>query len=237
MNRSTSSLHVEIVGLAGSGKSTLTRCFGVCDPRHRVDGPLRFRDARHLRYVAHSAPRLIPLLVSAARARRAPTWTELKLLIYLMEWPRWLSHHSARRAGVTFIDQGPVYALARLRHTEPPVAGTDPSDHWWKATTAEWSRVLDAIVWLDAPDEVLRQRVDRRNQEHEVKNVSTATAVAFIDSYRRSYDLVLRALDRSGGPTVLRYDTSRRSCEEIAADVLARLAEPRDIHELESRSR
>lgn len=223
-------LNVEIAGVAGSGKSTLAGHL-TAHPRNRLDGPLRLRDPRHLRFVAHGTPRLAPLLVAAARARRTPTWTELKLLVYLMEWTRWLSGPGRHEAGATFIDQGPSYALARLRYIEPAVAGTEPSSRWWRSTTAAWADALDAIVWVDAPDDVLLERVNARTQNHEIKGASRAAGAAFIADYRRAYDRVLQALDRPGGPTILRFDTSRRASEDIAADVLDQLAELGPLHQ------
>jgi hypothetical protein len=218
-------LTVEIAGVAGSGKSTLTRVVCAGSPDFRLDGPLRLHDRRHLPYVLHSIPRLVPLLMHAVMARRSPTWTEFKVIVYLMEWTRWLARRNDYRTGVTFIDQGPVYGLARLRHASPPVAGTEPRGPWWASTTAVWADALDAIVWVDAPNEVLLDRVNIREQDHEIKGGSHAAGVEFIDSYRACYETVLRSMELRNGPTVLRYDTSRQSAQEIASDVLRRLGQ------------
>ena len=220
-----SALTVEIAGVAGSGKSTLTRVICTDSPDHRLDGPLRLRDRRHLPYIAHSIPRLVPLLGRAVTARRPPTWTELKLIVYLMEWSRWLARRNDDRAGVTFIDQGPVYGFARLQRAAPPVAGTEPQSTWWASTTAIWADALDVIVWVDAPNEVLLERVNTREQDHEIKGGSDAAGLKFIDSYRASYETVLRSMESPSGPMVLRYDTSRQSAQEIACDVLTRLGQ------------
>lgn len=220
---SGAALALEIAGVAGSGKSTLARAVCADSPDRRLDGPLRLRNLRHLPYVTHSIPRLVPLLAHAARAQRWPTWTELKLIVYLMEWTRWLTRNPAYRTGVTVIDQGPVYGLARLGHADPPVAGTEPSSDWWASTTTSWAAALDAIIWVDAPNEVLWDRVNTRVQGHEIKGESRAAGMAFIDSYRASYEHVLLSMAGPTGPAVLRYDTSTQSAQEIASDVLKRL--------------
>ena len=69
-----------------------------------------------------------------------------------MEWSRWLATAPAHSSGVTVLDQGPVYALARLGLLTPPLRGTEPSSAWWGDMTAHWAGALDAIVcaWVGA---------------------------------------------------------------------------------------
>jgi thymidylate kinase len=217
-------LLVEIAGVTGSGKSTLAQT--LCERREncRLYGSLRMREPSHIPYVVHSVPSLVPLLAGCVKARRMPTWTELKLLIYVMEWSRRLDRQTEYRTGLTLIDQGPVYALARLGQADPPLAGTQPHGTWWMSTMDMWRNSLDAVIWLDAPNEVLWQRVNTRTQSHGIKNQSAALAMSFIERYRQAYETVFRSMEREGGPTVLRYDTSRQIPEEIASDALNQLA-------------
>ena len=167
--------------------------------------------------------RLVPLLAGCVKARRMPTWTELKLLIYVMEWSRRLDRRTEYGTGLTLIDQGPVYALARLGQADPPLAGTQPYGTWWMSTMDMWTTSLDAVIWLDAPNEVLWQRVNTRTQSHAIKNQSAASGMSFIERYRQAYETVFRSMEREGGPTVLRYDTSRQTPEEIASDAFHQL--------------
>jgi hypothetical protein len=161
---------------------------------------------------------------------RRPSWTELKLVIYVMEWSRWLARRPEYRSGMTYIDQGPVYALARLGYVDPPLPGTEPNEAWWKAMVGQWAEHLDVVVWVDAPNDVLWNRVGTREQGHEIKGQSKARGLAFIDRYRASYHLVLSALERHGGPAVFRYDTSRWGAEELASELAEKLAELRSQH-------
>ncbi len=222
------SLIVEIAGVAGAGKTTLASAMGAAHPASRSDEPLQLRSVDHLPSVLRSVPRLIPLLARSAARGKIPSWTELKLVIYLMEWPRRLQRHVAYRTGLTIIDQGPVYGLARLGRTERPMSGTEPSSPWWAAVAGAWFDVLDAVIWLDAPNDILQDRVQTRSQDHEVKGRSDAEAMRFIDDYRASYQQVLARMERPGGPVVMRYDTSTQSASAVAADALQRLRSDSD---------
>jgi shikimate kinase len=215
---------VEIAGVTGSGKSTLARVVCVDRGFGRLDDTLRVREPRHLVLVAHSIPRLARMSKRWIAARRKPTWTELKLVVYLMEWGRRLTRTPGRESKVTVMDQGPTYALARLGYVDPPVAGTEPHGDWWTSMVDAWADSLDAIIWVDAPNDVLWQRVNTRPQAHEIKGRSEAMAMAIVDRYRASYERVLSAMERPGGPLVLRYDTSRMSAEDIASEAIEQLA-------------
>lgn len=224
--RSPSAFTAEIAGVAGSGKSTLANALSSDRSQGTLDGPLQLRNIRHLAYVAHSLPRLSRLLPGWIRGRR-PSWTELKLVIYVMEWSRWLDRRPEFRTSVTYIDQGPVYALARLGHADPPLPGTQVGDAWWSAVVGQWAECLDAVIWTDAPNDVLWNRVSTRTQHHEIKGRSKAEGLAFIDCYRTSYEVVLSALEQRGGPVVFRYDTGSWSTEDIVSDLVKKLADLR----------
>lgn len=212
---------VEIAGVAAAGKSTLTQGLlnGCADAELAPTLQMRRRD--HWSYVVHSLPRMIAMAAGWLHQRRAPTWTQVKLIMYLEEWVRWLDRMAGAR--IVFIDQGPIYALGRLGHSQPPVPGTEAGGDWWRAMIDEWARALDVVVWLDAPDDVLWQRLNRRGQGHDIKGEAAADGIAYLQRYRESYAAVLASLETRGGPVVLRYDTSERAAGDIAADVLARL--------------
>jgi gluconate kinase len=215
---------VEIAGVAGAGKSSLARALRSAQPACRFAGPFEARKIGHLPFMAHSLPRLAPIAAANLRTGRSLTWTEAKLLIYAMEWPRYLARRKEYRDRVTILDQGPTYALATLGVTEVPIAGCESLGTWWNTTVETWSRELDAIVWLDAPDPVLRERINQREQPHGIKGKPVEVGYRFMATYRRSFDQVFDRMALTGGPEILRYDTSLRSTEEILAEVSEQLA-------------
>ena len=83
--------------------------------------------------------------------------------------------------------------------------------------------MLDLVVWLDAPNDLLVNRIRDRKQSHECKNSSDREACDYLDTYRNSYrEMISKFLSR-GRPQVLRFDTSQQSSDEIAKTVLETL--------------
>ena len=215
---------MEIAGVAGAGKSTLARAIRIAQPTCRFAGPFEVRKIGHLPFMLHNLPRLVPIAAGNLRTGRSLTWTEIKLLVYTMEWPRYLARRKEYRDAVTFIDQGPTYALATLGVAEVPVVGCEPLGKWWSAAVKTWSTKLDAIVWLDAPDSVLWERINQREQPHLIKGQPVEVGYRFMATYRRCFDQVIESMALTDGPRILRYDTSTRSTEEILAEVSDQLA-------------
>jgi thymidylate kinase len=96
---------------------------------------------------------------------------------------------------------------------------------WWSATATTWSSLMDGVVRLDAPDDVLLERINGRPREHRVRNVEVAEATSFLSRYRSAYDAALDLMTREGVP-VLNVDTSLHSPDDLAHLVHTALSRP-----------
>jgi thymidylate kinase len=92
---------------------------------------------------------------------------------------------------------------------------TRPFRRWWTRTAEQWAGLLDAVAWLDAPDEVLLRRIDGRDRDHRVRGAGPDQAQAFLSRYRTSYRTLLDLLERAG-TRVVSVDTSAATPEELA---------------------
>jgi len=212
---------VEVAGVAGSGKSTLTR--SMCeDSEFAVGGFIHTRLPSHLLRVARATPRLLPILASDRRAPRM-TWPEFKLLVYVTQWRTVLRREMRRRSGVTVLDQGPIYALVRLKAEGKPFTYTPAFDAWWEDMLRLWVGELSVIVWLDASDDVLWRRINGRSQLHKTKGEGVEEGHRFLDTYRRSFDAVLGRIEAWGAPEVLRLDTEEATADQLATELRPRL--------------
>lgn len=90
-----------------------------------------------------------------------------------------------------------------------------------------WANLLDAVIGLGAPDDVLRQRVNSLPQEHVVKGTPEAEATASMARYQDPFDRVLAAIEQPGGPMILRYDTSRQDRVDVASNTIEELSRVR----------
>lgn len=209
-------LIVELIGLAGAGKTTLSRA--VVGRIAEARSGLRLHRGRDLPAVAVAAGRLAPAIVSSMLRGSATVVHDARYSLRL------LAHRSpatrALRSGsrLVLIDEGPVYMLTRLIAFGS--AGVDQRGfgRHWQHSVDWWRQRLDAIVWLDAPDETLAARIRGRTKDHRAKHATDEAIGEFLARYRAAYAIVVRRLAAGGGPRVIRLDS--REPVEIEVDRL-----------------
>jgi shikimate kinase len=207
---------VELAGPAGAGKTTLAATLVA-----QGSGTLLGVDVRRLR-TCLGLVRVAPVLLWGRVATRGRQWTkdELRSIAYLSAWRAPVAHGPGH--GLVLLDHGPVFRLAMLAAVGPPMARGPVFLRWWRRTAVEWGRLLDGVVFLDAADAVLGERIDSRHRYHRVQSARRDEVETFLARYRESYARVLD-LVAGTGTLVLRVDTSASTPEEIARVVTARL--------------
>ena len=171
----------------------------------------------------HSLFGLIPLLIAGLQLQPRMSWREVKLAIYVSEWPRYLSRHCRPGQRMFVLDQGPVYALGRLEALGKPFLRSDVYVRWKSRMTAAWAKKLNRIIVLDAVDPILVERIGGRTQAHETKGKSPEVGFEFLARHRRAFEEVIAAVEKAGGPEAHRIDTGSLPPGQIAAAVAAEL--------------
>jgi adenylate kinase family enzyme len=215
---------VEVTGVAGSGKSTLARLLAEGSDV-RLAGFIQARDPRHLWVAVRTVPRLLPILARNVIAPPRLSWPDVKLLAYVTGWHRVVRGY---RQGMIVLDQGPLYALVRLRAQGRGVTRTAAFARWWDEMLEAWSRELSAVVFLDAEDPVVLERIDGRAQAHVTKGRPDDVARGFLERYRGLFEETLGRLEQLGGPEILRLDSGVAPAERLAAEVAPLLADRRE---------
>jgi thymidylate kinase len=212
---------VELAGLAGAGKSTLLMALAERSRAVRA-GPDVWSLPMPL--LVWQAMRLSPWLGGLAAGRGWRRWEEMGHMVRLAAIQRLLESRSAGR-GAMALHEGPVFLLARLCAIGHESLGEPWLEPWWRGAFARCARQVDAIVWLDARDSVLMERIRARAQAHPVKEFSDEAMGQFLARYRRAYDYVLSRLAAEGGPKVIRVDTEHEPPGPLSRRVLAALGE------------
>ncbi len=206
---------VELAGPAGAGKTTLARALLAGSPRVVLGVAVTRRQ------LVCGLARAMPSLTAARFSAPGRWWTadELRSVAYLTAWRAPV----ARTHGVDVVfDHGPAFRLAGLAAHGPRMTRTPAFQRLWRRLAEDWGALLDVVVWLDAPDDVLLRRIDERGRQHRVRGLAQGTARDFLDLYRAAYDKALALLERDG-VRVVRFDTSEHTEQQLLAAVTAAL--------------
>lgn len=208
---------VELAGPAGAGKSTTRRA--LISRSRAGNGTIWGLPVLSLLL---TGVELIPSFIPLWRQARSPLWEETRHMVRLRTLRRALQRGGSERDAIVF-DEGPIFAMARLREFCHPIMRSEESEQWWRATFHEWAGLVDLVVVLDAPDQLLAQRIRSRPEDHEVKQSSDQEIAAWMGRFRHALDWVLAGLALEEGITVLRLETSSDSPEQLAELALAAL--------------
>ena len=83
-----------------------------------------------------------------------------------------------------------------------------------------WSATMSLVIWLDAPDSMLLERIRSRDRAHPCKEMSDGDASAWLGRYRAGFESSLAVLQLSRPADLVRIDTSRQRPDEIAASLV-----------------
>jgi adenylate kinase family enzyme len=213
---------LEIVGVAGAGKSTAARL--LCShPGFRPAGFIHARRPSHLFQVLRSVPRLRRILAEGMLRTPRISWREIKLLAYVERWSAVLSRQAAEGAEgaeVLVFDQGPVYALVRLTAESKPFTHHPSFGRWQRELLQRWGERLDVVAVLDASDDALWGRINTRDQQHAEKGNVDSAGKAFLQRYRATFERLLGCLDDARGPTIVRIDTAISSPDDVVQTLI-----------------
>lgn len=215
-------LVAEIVGPAGAGKSTLARALRRRDANLKTGLSVWGLPAPLLALNALLAlPRFLSLYVS----RRRMGLDELKLMIRLSALDQLLGRESSGNDRTILLDEGTIFALAKLVAFGNGNGVSARTDGWTQSLTRRWAGKVNTIIWLDASDEVLANRIRARSKTHRMKEKTDREIYQFLARYRNSYEEVIRELSARHNLRVIRFSTDRESLEQVADEVLARMSE------------
>jgi hypothetical protein len=208
---------VEIVGPAGAGKTTLYQMLGSNSEAIRLQNFPNVRKVTDAPFFISNGLQLIPSLLPLSRFNsRQLTRREFAWLAILNGWSALLCKESNGCNKVILLDQGPVYLLAEIRAFGPEYLRQRTAERLWQSLYNRWADTLHVVLWLDAADVILLDRIRNRPQEHFVKFQPAAVVYEVLDRYRTEYEFLLSILTAlKADLKVLRFDTGRQQPQDI----------------------
>jgi deoxyadenosine/deoxycytidine kinase len=212
---------IEMVGICGAGKSTLHRYLYEQDKRYvKLPPP---KKSVYLPFLFKMIFYWAPLYFMRYRDSRFFGVEEIRSMAYLECWLPYLKSEAIKQNIIAILDPGSVYWLSNLRDFDAEITRGPQFQEWWEAMHQRWTNALDAIIWLDAPDEMLYNRVVQRDEWHEVQKQSQDVAISSFARYRDWYGKIIKAVASQRKIKIYTYRTDQISTEQIGEQVLAGL--------------
>jgi hypothetical protein len=212
---------VELVGPAGVGKTAVLRAIGGRDPAVRAG--VRINRSRQLFAVAWHALALTPASLDMLFTDARWVWPGLRHLGRLRTFPAEVEYVRTLGYRTILLDEGPVFSLGRLSVFQYANEGAGWLARQWSTELQRWSALLDGVVWLDAPNAVLAERIRQRPKAHQIKQGSEQEVFEFLDRYRAAYRDILARLTAGGRVRLVELDMTAAPVDHVAADILAAL--------------
>jgi deoxyadenosine/deoxycytidine kinase len=212
------SLLVEIVGTAGAGKTSLLQA--LRQSSKQIQPIFDFGNLQSIPYYMGASLFLLPVHFNDWRNGGRYTLQEIKWMIRLQASYQIMRQQKSKNGIVTVMDQGPIYTLARLLDHQCTSTKGAVFMKWWIAMLTKWANTLDIIICLDAPVDILLQRVYSRSKWHSAKAKSEQEARDMLAHMQKLYAETLASLPTDGQLTLISWDTSFSSVEEIAQKTL-----------------
>ncbi len=204
---------MELVGVAGSGKSTLRKMLKEMNPQIDMVAPPP--KLEYLFPVVKIYLKWLPMYLRHYSKTRWFTTKEIKIMCYLDCWLPYLRRCAVERDMVVVLDPGSIFWLTALKTFGPEISRDPKFQDWWEMMRKKWMSAVDIFVWLDAPTEILIQRVQNRQEWHESKSMTHDETVKSFDLYRKGYGELTDLISQRRKNHILKFRTDQVSAEVI----------------------
>lgn len=213
---------VELIGPAGAGKSSVIKELIAKNGSFYLGDDLQLKRIDHFPLFIKNVPFLLDQFVTRGDFdSRQFNWDELKSMVYLRSAREIFAlQHVNTHNAIILLDHGPVFKLATLYEFGPDKVKDKVFEKWWQMMFIQWAGGLDLIISLDAPDDVLHERINSRTQKHAVKNRSGEEASNFLNRYRDAFDYVTMHLSNYGELNYIQLDTENMTTAKVAEEIL-----------------
>ena len=158
---------VEVLGPAGAGKTTLVR--SLSESYAHLQDQLTLLWPDKVWALGSILCELLPAYLCNYSTSRWFNVEELRRMSRIKAWHRLLTKPSATKGTITILDHGPIFMLGMVQAFGPQLVKGRYFARWSERAITAWSNTLDTVVWLDAPDTTLVQRINQRANRHVMK--------------------------------------------------------------------
>jgi|WetSurSiteA1Bulk_404760.scaffolds.fasta_scaffold00221_10 thymidylate kinase len=217
-------LIIELVGPAGSGKTTIFRALEKKVPGIIGEVAPPVWERSNIKFYAKNVLRLVPILLRLQRnGPKFISRRELAFMCLLNGWHFTLEEKMVNTHKTILLDQGPVFIMAYLSMVGQINLENSSLCGWWKNVFTQWAETINTIIYLDTSIDTLISRI-RNRQDHVIEHVNGKTdeeAQDFLERYGRLYDQIISRLSTNNDRMrVIRIDSGKNTIDEIVNTVI-----------------
>jgi deoxyadenosine/deoxycytidine kinase len=209
---------VELIGPAGAGKTTLLNALNQCN--QNIQPGIDLSETRKIAHFFHNTLDMLPTYLLRYRDSRWFSRREIRTMVYLKAWLYELRKRPFNLDHAIILDHGPIYRLALMREFGPEITKSQIYKTWWSKLLEEWIAALDVIVWLDAPNSILLERIHARDRWHIIKGKSDPEAFDFLTHHRTFLEQIIAESTRDRRARLLCFDTNQESINQMVEKIL-----------------
>lgn len=180
----------ELVGLAGSGKSTVS---SLLYTKHNAFNPSVKKGDFSLIFLKYFFSSIFILL-------KTKQIMYLTTFVFYKHYLQKIRNAEFIDKNVLFFDQGPIFMATILSMEVPKLKSLLLEE------LKEISPFFERVIYLEAPNDVLISRIESRKQEHRIKELNSKEQNAFLDTYLKIYEEIL-AIFASNGVSIQKINT------------------------------
>jgi hypothetical protein len=210
---------IELAGVAGAGKSTLLRAMN--QRNGKIKRPPLPSKVFYLPFLRRIFSTWLPLYLKSYRDSRWLTLEEIRNMGYLDTWLSYIRTINRTRQNIYVLDPGSAYWLSSLQAFGPHITKNPQYQSWWKNKFEQWSSALDAIIWLDAPEDLCLQRVLSRDEWHVIKERPVDSALCELKCYRDYYEQIIPDMASKHPLKVLHFHTDQISTDQMVDQIFS----------------
>ncbi len=224
MNADRQSIAFEICGLPGAGKSTIAKELKQRSPDFRINPNLTtWQKTAQRAWIGLCLLPFQPGLglfqtnsftysFSSAVSWRMHASVQIRLLERMV-----LQHQNAFQ-GIVLFDQGPIFYQTMLLGSYCNFEPNHRLRAWVYNSIEDWSAHLNALIWLDASNNTLLDRIVQRDKPHFLQGAKASVANEFLDGLRSTYAEILSRYSNNG-VTTLRISTESPATASTLTEV------------------
>lgn len=176
---------VEVIGCAGSGKSSVIQHICHHEAGNISGIPQDYYNKAFRRTYFLRLPLLVFLLSTGVRRHYLKTLLRVESSVLAMRNIN-NTDRNGKSENIIWLDQGPIFQLAYLLKKKEHLKGI--TQNWFYYLVNQLKDVEDIIFWLDAPNSVLLSRINARQQNHRLKNAKDISqSEEFFSLYRNAF--------------------------------------------------